>query len=113
MLNAVEVAGRDRREAGLGDPAERLPSIHDLVAIDHAVEPLVVPPEPTGRSLRPRIILSAVWVRRDDCGSTFPGLPQRGLEPIVDRTEGAQASTRAGRKSGVETGKKRRTEPGR
>jgi hypothetical protein len=88
---AVEVACGNSWEAGLGDPAEGLAPVHELVAVDQAAQPLVVSPEPTRRPFGPWIVFSTVGMRRDDRGSACPGCPERRLEPLVDRTPGAQA----------------------
>jgi hypothetical protein len=86
VLGAVEVARCDRRQTGLGDPAEQPCPVEELEAVSEPAQVGVVreaPGEPARRERR----LAVERVRRDERGAGLCSRSHRLRDPAVDGDE--------------------------
>jgi hypothetical protein len=79
VLGQVEVAGRDRRQAALGDPVEALVAVEELEPVDRFGSPLAMFGEAGGASVRGRRFRERIRMRRDQRRSSCTSVAQGGF----------------------------------
>ena len=92
MLGPVEVTARHRRQPRVRYPAEDLPLVEELVAIDQPPEHPPVAPETLGRPAWLALALRRVGMRGDDRGARRSGVAHRLGKAAIHRDELAQAN---------------------
>ncbi len=91
MLGNVEVAVRDDRQAGVGDPGEQRLAVEELEAVDERSPALRVGGERRGAARARCGLVGKVRVGGDERGPAGASLAERGFEPVLDADERAQA----------------------
>jgi hypothetical protein len=89
VLEPVEVAARDARQACLRDPGEELRPVEELEAV-HARRELRIAREPSSQPAGVRSRLVVELMRRDERGAGVHGRPDCLVDAVVDGDEATE-----------------------